>query len=242
MEDVLQVAVHQLAQKGLLGQVGFPQCTYPHLFCTRLPQVGKPPKDVGEFLMLQSTKQAFEASLVELPRFTSGRFCRFFLALVLPLPELLNDSLDELLLITTDRRLCLATDVLQGRQSDRAQDSSRLNSFSQYSLEAGLLAPRRMRPNSLQSSFELAATEMTEQSLGAVRGHVDAKRLPHCGDYFLRNHHSFGVLEDQPNRAQCRLFVFEAIILVPKLSEVRVMFDQEVLDLCNIGLAPQDRQ
>src|SRR5688500_9014782 len=101
MQNILELAIHQLGQKSGLGEMRLPQRSYPDLLGTGLPQIRKPAKDVRELLVKQHTEQSLEVPFVKTPRLTAGWFDWRLLLLVLALSEVPDDSLDELVLVST---------------------------------------------------------------------------------------------------------------------------------------------
>src|SRR4051794_22455456 len=139
MQNILELSIHQLAEKSGLSEIRLPKGSNARLLRTRLPQVGKPSKDVRELLMLQYAKQRHEVLLIKPPLLAPWWLGWLLLPLVLPLREMRNDSLDEFILVSANRRIGFAADVLESAQSDGAQDHAWLDSLEEHSLESNLL-------------------------------------------------------------------------------------------------------
>src|ERR1700724_567243 len=103
MQNILELAIHQLAQESGLGKMRLPQRSYPDLLGARLPQIRKPAKDVRELLVKKHTEQRLEVPLVKPPRLASGWFDWLLLLLVLTLREMRDDPLDEFVLVSAHR-------------------------------------------------------------------------------------------------------------------------------------------
>jgi hypothetical protein len=93
MQQVLKLAVHQLAQQRSFGQVSLPQRFDAHLFRPSLSQLWKAPKDVREFLMEKSAEECLELTLGQTPRLPARRFRRLFCTLISTLRKMSDDSL-----------------------------------------------------------------------------------------------------------------------------------------------------